>query len=101
MDVDSIKSSCRSVLLAVFVVLAIVKPCPAGEETEKAWKSVSIPDFLNVDLDYPQPTWEDALDYVLEAIKAGVNKYAVKQFTAERLSEKINQTLAKIGAAAS
>jgi two-component system chemotaxis response regulator CheY len=31
---------------------------------------------------------------VIEAIKAGVNSYVVKPFTAETLGEKINQTLA-------
>ena len=36
---------------------------------------------------------------VLEAIKAGVNNYVVKPFTAETLAEKINATLAKVGAA--
>lgn len=36
---------------------------------------------------------------VLEAIKAGVNNYVVKPFTAETMSEKIEQTLAKIGVA--
>lgn len=34
---------------------------------------------------------------VLEAIKAGVNNYVVKPFTAETMAEKIEQTLAKIG----
>ena len=32
---------------------------------------------------------------VLEAIKAGVNNYVVKPFTAETLAEKINTTMAK------
>ncbi|MCH7703697.1 MAG: response regulator [Planctomycetes bacterium] len=36
---------------------------------------------------------------VLEAIKAGVNNYVVKPFTVESLGEKINQTMAKAGAA--
>lgn len=35
---------------------------------------------------------------VLEAIKAGVNNYVVKPFTAETMAEKIEQTLAKVGA---
>jgi len=35
-----------------------------------SWTFVSIPDFLNVDTEYPQEGWEDALAYVLEAIKA-------------------------------
>jgi two-component system chemotaxis response regulator CheY len=33
---------------------------------------------------------------VLEAIKAGVNNYVVKPFTAETLSDKINTTLSKL-----
>jgi two-component system chemotaxis response regulator CheY len=32
---------------------------------------------------------------IMEAIKAGVNNYAIKPFTAEALLEKIQQTLAK------
>jgi two-component system, chemotaxis family, chemotaxis protein CheY len=35
---------------------------------------------------------------VIEAIKAGVNNYIVKPFTADTMSEKIGQTLAKAGA---
>ena len=38
---------------------------------------------------------------VMEALKAGVNNYVVKPFTADTLSEKIDATLAKLGAAAS
>jgi len=33
------------------------------------WTFVSMPDFLNVDCDYPQEGWEDALSYILESIK--------------------------------
>ncbi len=36
----------------------------------KTWTFVSMPDFLNVDTTYPQPGWEDALGYVLKAVKA-------------------------------
>ncbi|MBL7139794.1 MAG: metallophosphoesterase [Planctomycetes bacterium] len=39
-------------------------------DAQSAWTFVSIPDFLNVDIDYPQPQWEDALGYVLRNIKA-------------------------------
>ncbi len=46
-------------------------------------------------------TTEAEKSRVLEAIKAGVNNYAVKPFTTESLGEKIAQTLAKAGAAAS
>jgi two-component system, chemotaxis family, chemotaxis protein CheY len=37
---------------------------------------------------------------VLEAIKAGVNNYVVKPFTAETMAEKIDQTMAKLSGAA-
>jgi len=42
-------------------------------------------------------TTEAEKSRVLEAVKAGVNNYVVKPFTAETLSEKINQTLDKLG----
>lgn len=45
-------------------------------------------------------TTEAEKSRVLEAIKAGVNNYIVKPFTAESLNEKISQTLAKTGATA-
>ena len=45
-------------------------------------------------------TTEAEKSRVLEAVKAGVNNYVVKPFTAETLSEKIQQTMAKCGAAA-
>ena len=41
-----------------------------GVVSLQPWRFVSIPDFVNVDLTYPQPGWEDTLDYVLKAIKA-------------------------------
>jgi two-component system chemotaxis response regulator CheY len=37
---------------------------------------------------------------VLEAVKAGVNNYVVKPFTAETFAEKINQTMGKTAAPA-
>jgi len=37
---------------------------------------------------------------VIEAIKAGVNNYVIKPFTPEGLTEKVQQTLAKLKAAA-
>ena len=35
-----------------------------------SWTFVSMPDFLNVDTDYPQKGWEDAVGYILQAVKA-------------------------------
>lgn len=44
-------------------------------------------------------TTEAEKSRVIEAIKAGVNNYVVKPFTAETLGEKIQQTLTKLGVA--
>ena len=44
-------------------------------------------------------TTEAEKQRVVEALKAGVNNYVVKPFTAETLGEKIKQTMAKVGAA--
>ena len=45
-------------------------------------------------------TTEAQKDRVIEAIKAGVNNYVVKPFNVESLAEKIDQTMAKVQAAA-
>ncbi|HVP13276.1 MAG TPA: response regulator [Phycisphaerae bacterium] len=45
-------------------------------------------------------TTEAEKSRVLEAVKAGVNNYVVKPFTADTLAEKINQTMAKVKATA-
>ena len=43
----------------------------AEEPADKPlWTFVSIPDFTNNDVTFPEPRWDDALDYVLDAIKA-------------------------------
>jgi 3',5'-cyclic AMP phosphodiesterase CpdA len=34
------------------------------------WRFVSMADFPGADLAYPQPGWEDTLDYILKAVKA-------------------------------
>lgn len=44
---------------------------PPGQPAEpKAWTFVSIPDFLNFDVDYPEPGWDEVIDFVLTAIAA-------------------------------
>jgi hypothetical protein len=40
------------------------------DEKNDNWSFVSMPDFLNVDLDYPQKGWEDAISYILESVKS-------------------------------
>jgi two-component system chemotaxis response regulator CheY len=54
----------------------------------------------NKDLPIIMCTTEAEKVRVLEAIKAGVNNYVVKPFTAETMAEKIEQTLAKASGAA-
>ncbi len=44
-------------------------PAPADGDRASPWVFVSMPDFLNVDTDYPQPGWEPALDFVLSSVK--------------------------------
>ena len=41
-----------------------------GVESVRPWRFVCIPNFVNADLAYPQPGWEETLDCVLKAIKA-------------------------------
>ncbi len=40
-----------------------------NEISEETWSFVSMPDFLNVDCDYPQVGWENALSYILVQVK--------------------------------
>jgi hypothetical protein len=42
-----------------------VRSTPAAEP----WAVVSIPDFLNFDIEYPQDGWEDALGFIIGAMK--------------------------------
>ncbi len=72
----------RPALYVLFALLALVVVPVYGPEQEAEsasaentadttpWTFASIPDFLNVDVHYPQPQWEDALGYVLTNIKA-------------------------------
>lgn len=50
---------------------ATSQPAGAARTTEAApWRFVSIPDFLNNDVDYPDPAWDSALDPFLDAVAA-------------------------------
>lgn len=59
----------KPILNAIFWLAKAEVP-EGGVSSGKPWRFVSIPDFVNVDLTYPQPGWEEALDYVLKSIKA-------------------------------
>ena len=48
--------------LALFILLS-------ADLSGQTWTFVSMPDFLNNDVRYPEPKWDGALDYVLDEIK--------------------------------
>ncbi|MCB0685169.1 MAG: metallophosphoesterase [Saprospiraceae bacterium] len=54
----------------LFISVWILFSC-SGQHTdhENPWTFVSMPDFLNVDCDYPQSGWEETLDYILTAVE--------------------------------
>ena len=41
----------------------------AVAKQDKPWTFVSIPDFLNFDIEYPQKGWEDALGFIVGSMK--------------------------------
>jgi len=60
----------RTMILNAILWVAKADVPAGGAASAKPWRFVSIPDFLNVDVTYPQPGWEETLDYVLKAVKA-------------------------------
>ena len=62
--------SFRTMVLNGIVWTAGMEVPPEGVASMRPWRFVSIPNFVNADLAYPQPGWEDTLDYVLKAIQA-------------------------------
>jgi hypothetical protein len=42
---------------------------PPEPSNNASWTFVSIPDFLNFDIEYPQQGWEDALGFILDSMK--------------------------------
>jgi hypothetical protein len=60
----------RKLVLNGILWTAGIEVPPEGVATMQPWRFVSIPGFAGADLAYPQPGWEETLDYVLKAIKA-------------------------------
>ena len=59
----------------VLLVCLCALPCKtiyaADQPTDaETWTFVSIPDFLNFDIEYPQKGWEDALGFIVESMKS-------------------------------
>ncbi|NND34754.1 MAG: hypothetical protein HKN76_19365, partial [Saprospiraceae bacterium] len=57
-------------LSTVLVVVGSGPSCrPTQTNIAEPWTFVSMPDFLNVDCDYPQPGWEESLSFILTSVK--------------------------------
>ncbi|NND05493.1 MAG: hypothetical protein HKN87_03855 [Saprospiraceae bacterium] len=56
-------------LAVLFGVLCCLIGCKT-DTSEQHFTFVSMPDFLNVDCEYPQTGWEDALSFILQSVKA-------------------------------
>ena len=62
--------SFRKMVLNGIIWTAGIEVPEGGVASMRPWRFVSIPNFVGADLAYPQPGWEDTLDYVLKEIKA-------------------------------
>lgn len=57
-------------LCATCLAMLLCVTCKPQKTTNtESWTFVSMPDFLNVDCDYPQEGWEDSLAYILASVK--------------------------------
>jgi hypothetical protein len=54
----------------VLLVAWLILSASVSAAEHAPWHFVSMPDFLNVDTDYPQPGWEDALGTILKSVKS-------------------------------
>jgi len=62
-----IKTSFYFIALAFCCLCGVTSAGPP--EHSKPWTFVSIPDFLNFDIEYPQEGWEDALGFIVKSMK--------------------------------
>ena len=58
----------KHVVILLLLFAGGIQRLPADEKS-LPWTFVSIPDFLNFDIEYPQEGWEDALGFILESMK--------------------------------
>jgi hypothetical protein len=54
-------------LLLIIGATSFASLAQTGERDH--WRFVSMPDFLNVDTDYPQNGWEESLSFILNSVK--------------------------------
>ena len=73
-EVIDYKKFGHSILISAITwwALACIVLLPLGcrDMPEEPWVFVSMPDFLNVDCDYPEPLWEESLSFILESVKS-------------------------------
>ena len=59
--------------ILAFVALSFLAAISLGAKPDPSdsapWTFVSIPDFLNFDIEYPQKGWEDALGFIVGSMK--------------------------------
>ena len=66
MHTSTPKVLCFAVLSLLAASSLVAKPVPSDPAP---WTFVSIPDFLNFDIEYPQKGWEDALGFIVNSMK--------------------------------
>ena len=66
MHTSTPKVLCFAVLSLLAASSLVAKPDPSDSAP---WTFVSIPDFLNFDIEYPQKGWEDALGFIVGSMK--------------------------------
>ena len=60
----------RTIIICFVLTISLFNSCKSVKnDGNDIWRFVSMPDFLNVDCDYPQKGWEDALSFILESVK--------------------------------
>lgn len=58
----------RTIVTTILCCASFASVSVAADDI-KPWKFVCIPDLMNNDVKYPDPRWDDALDFVLNSIK--------------------------------
>lgn len=61
----------RQMTMRIVALLAVLLVAGSSDlPADEPWCFVSMPDFLNVDTDYPQSGWEDSLSCILRSVTA-------------------------------
>jgi hypothetical protein len=71
MIIKILKCYCHiiSAILLITFFTCNLKVLNGQDKSFEPWTFVSIPDFLNFDIEYPQQGWEDALGFIMNSMK--------------------------------